>query len=357
MLYLLQAASLESQAPTERVPVAELTAIGFERALLAPQLQLRRQELAKALSRDPAAMTWAAVTARKHLACAADSDDQVITWLAENLVTAIARSLTDEPMHTDTDICKRLPQLAARLAEYESRLTDFDARLEHEKLEAMKELAYGAGHEINNPLANIAARAQTLLKDETHPERARRLAAIHRQAMRAHEMIADLMLFARPPKLKLQPCDVNTVVEHVINGLKEVARERDATIVCGNRAQQFQVCADPTQLGVAIHAVVINALEAIDEGGLVEIEVQATDREGFENARIAVRDNGPGIAEEVRRRMFDPFFSGREAGRGLGFGLSKCWRIVTDHGGQVDVQNWAGGAEVIISLPMADAAA
>ena len=68
---------------------------------------------------------------------------------------------------------------------------------------ALKELAYGASHEINNPLANIAARAQTLLEDEPDPERRRKLTAIHRQAMRAHEMIADLMLFARPPKLEL----------------------------------------------------------------------------------------------------------------------------------------------------------
>ncbi len=87
----------------------------------------------------------------------------------------------------------------ARLDELERR---FDAAVQHAKLEAMKELAYGAGHEINNPLANIATRAQTLLRDETNPERRRKLAAINAQAFRAHEMIADLMLFARPPQMR-----------------------------------------------------------------------------------------------------------------------------------------------------------
>ena len=77
---------------------------------------------------------------------------------------------------------------------YPRKMDDFEQRLEREKLEALKELAYGASHEINNPLANIAARAQTLLDDEIDPERRRKLLAIHRQALRAHEMIADLML-------------------------------------------------------------------------------------------------------------------------------------------------------------------
>jgi C4-dicarboxylate-specific signal transduction histidine kinase len=66
-----------------------------------------------------------------------------------------------------------------------------------------------------------------------------------------------------------------------------------------------------------------------------------------------VRDDGPGISDAVRHHLFDPFFSGREAGRGLGLGLSKCWRIVTDHGGQMVVANpGSGGAEFSILLPM-----
>jgi len=71
-----------------------------------------------------------------------------------------------------------------------------------------------------------------------------------------------------------------------------------------------------------------------------------------------VSDDGPGISEEVRRHMFDPFYSGREAGRGLGFGLSKCWRIVTDHGGQVIVgQSARQGAEISMLLPLVSAPA
>lgn len=257
----------------------------------------------------------------------------------------------------------RLPALLAVLGNYERQLADFDRRLEHEKLESLKELAYGASHEINNPLANIAARAQTLLTDETDPERRRKLSAIHRQAMRAHEMIADLMLFARPPKLNLAACDLRHVVRQVVDEIAPVAHERNIEVACDVSAAAVPLTADETQLAVAIQAVLINSIEAIGEGGRVDVAVRPLwpESEGpAPNApqawgEVVVADDGPGISEAVRQHIFDPFFSGREAGRGLGFGLSKCWRIVTDHGGQVVVSQSTGrGAQLTILLPLAD---
>jgi signal transduction histidine kinase len=67
--------------------------------------------------------------------------------------------------------------------------------------------------------------------------------------------------------------------------------------------------------------------------------------------QIAISDTGPGIPPEVRRHIFDPFYSGREAGRGLGLGLSKCWRIVTMHGGRLDVESTGAGSRFTIHLP------
>src|SRR5881397_2980256 len=85
------------------------------------------------------------------------------------------------------------------ISETVSADADFAAAVEAAKLRALYDFAYGLSHEINNPLANIATRAQTLLVDEKDPERRRKLATIVQQAFKAHEMIADLMLFARPP--------------------------------------------------------------------------------------------------------------------------------------------------------------
>jgi C4-dicarboxylate-specific signal transduction histidine kinase len=357
MLYLLQAADPRGTEPLERVPVAELTALSFERALLAPDHETRLRELATALALDPAVNAWALHAAQANLERSIDTTEEAVAWLAgcleSRLASALARNHEQATPHT-SEIENRLPLLAARLADCEGRLADFSKRLEHEKLQAMKELAYGAGHEINNPLANIAARAQTLLQDEADPERARKLAAIHRQAMRAHEMIADLMLFARPPKLNLTTCDARQIARQVTLELADIAAEQDTEMAFEAGDAPIEVEADATQLAVALQALVKNALEAVGEEGHVRVAVRQTETDKQSLAEISVRDDGPGVSDAVRQRMFDPFFSGREAGRGLGFGLSKCWRIVTDHGGQLVVgRPAAGGAEITIMLKLA----
>ena len=165
-------------------------------------------------------------------------------------------------------------------------------------------------------------------------------------------MIADLMLFARPPKLNLSDCDVRQIAGQVVDELRELAEEQGTTLSCNLTDKSVSVRADSTQLGVALNAVVTNSLEAVGEGGTVIVDVRRNDSAPVALVEIAVRDNGPGISDEVRQHLFDPFFSGREAGRGLGFGLSKCWRIITDHGGYIVVRQPAmAGAEVAIILP------
>ena len=113
---------------------------------------------------------------------------------------------------------------------------------------------------------------------------------------------------------------------------------------------------DATQLAMALRAIVVNALQALGAGGEIEVAVdrQQGEREDVAHrAQIRVRDTGPGIPAEVRRHLFDPYFSGREAGRGLGLGLAKCWRVVTLHGGRVDVNSQVGqGTQFTISLPL-----
>ena len=227
---------------------------------------------------------------------------------------------------------------------------EFSAQLERAKLEAMKELAYGASHEINNPLANIAARAQTLLRDESCEQRRQALQAIHQQAMRAHEMISDLMLFARPPHLVIEPVDLAELLRGVADGLEHECQRRDIRLSLQLPTTPCVVQGDAQQLAVALAALGTNSTEAIGHGGVIEINLKMVDADGM--AAIEVADTGPGISAEVRRHLFDPFYSGREAGRGLGFGLSKCWRIVTDHGGTIVVDDSrTAGAGITLRLP------
>ncbi|HUY36269.1 MAG TPA: ATP-binding protein [Pirellulales bacterium] len=231
--------------------------------------------------------------------------------------------------------------------------TDFQRQLEIEKLEALAEFAAGAGHEINNPLAVIAGRAQLLLRGERDPERRRELAVINGQAMRIHEMIADLMLYARPPQPQVASCDLAALVSSLVVEIRPRAIERSIELSLDVPGVPLVIPADATQLGVALKAMVENALAVLGPGGTIDVRVRwaGDDGRGSE-AEVVVRDNGPGISPEVRRHLFDPFFSGRGAGRGLGMGLAKCWRIVTNHRGRIDVESAPGlGAAFTVRLP------
>lgn len=251
-----------------------------------------------------------------------------------------------------------VPPIFRTLARCRSLEARFDRELETAKLEAIKAFAYGASHEINNPLANISTRAQTLLREERDPERRRKLAVINMQAFRAHELIADLMLFARPPALVLSAVDLVSLADQVVAELKVEAVSQQTVLVRLPVAAPVNVVADPNHLSAALRALCTNALEAVRFGGRVEVSVAGgvtgpTDSDGRAWAEIVVADTGAGIEPEVRRHLFDPYFSGREAGRGLGLGLAKSWRIVVEHGGRIDVDSPPdGGAVFRIRLPV-----
>ncbi|MHB1035392.1 MAG: sensor histidine kinase [Pirellulales bacterium] len=242
----------------------------------------------------------------------------------------------------------RLPCLTARLAHLAKLESQFAATLEKEKLEAMAELAAGAGHEINPVLAIISGRAQLLLHGEKDAERRHQLALVKSQATRVHEMIADMMLFGRPPRPQCKAVELVALVESLRIELEPMAAARRIRIERAGSAEPVTIQADPVQVAVALRAVCVNALEAIGADGRIEIAIAHDD----DLVQITIRDDGPGISPEVRRHLFDPFYSGREAGRGLGLGLSKCWRIVTNHGGQIAVESARGrGATFVITLP------
>lgn len=223
---------------------------------------------------------------------------------------------------------------------------------EREKLASLKQLAYGASHEINNPLANIATRAQLLLASEKDESRKKHLKIIWQQAMRAHEMISDMMLFAHPPEPALQSLDLTALVEQAARELAGQVTEAGWKLRIEIESSHLIAQADRSQLLSALQAIVQNSIESQPNG-----EVTIGCRR-FDEARaiIEVSDNGPGVSSETARHMFDPFYSGREAGRGLGFGLSKAWTIVQLHQGNIRAMSTLGtGTTIAIELPLVPA--
>ena len=231
----------------------------------------------------------------------------------------------------------------------------FDVAVREHRLAAMRELAYGAGHEINNPLANIAARAQALLLEEPDPERRRRLSTIVDQAFRARDMIGGLMVFARPPRPRQETTDVGPLVAGVLEASRPMAAVRGARLEYALPREPLAAWIDGPQVEEAVRAIVVNALEAVDPGGSVVLSVAAADGADDTSGAaclITVKDDGRGMDEETARRALDPFFSGREAGRGIGLGLSKAWRLIDTNGGVLEIDSKPGqGTCVMIRVP------
>lgn len=227
---------------------------------------------------------------------------------------------------------------------------DFQEVLKDEKLKSLKQLAYGASHEINNPLANIASRAQSLMISESSGERRHRLSVIYTQAMRAHEMISDMMLFAHPPKILRTRTDIREVARAQVRELAADLKSREVKIDIRQYPDVESCLVDPVSMAIALKAILENSLEAIGTRGRVLIRIW---RKNELNIGVSISDNGPGVNREHKKHLFDPFFSGREAGRGIGFGLSKAWRIVELHGGSLTLdQSFEGGARFEIDLPI-----
>ena len=249
-----------------------------------------------------------------------------------------------EPFETISGL---LPALMGKLRRLDELENEFSRTLEAEKLESLAELAAGAGHEINNPLAIIGGRAQLLLRDRQSPEHQRELALIIAQVRRANEMIADMRLFSRPPEPEPESFDLAELLNQTVAEFAEQAAERAIELIRTGEIDPVEIEADPIQIGVVFHAILRNAIEAVGREGVVEISLQRSP----EGAEVSVADDGPGVLPEERRHLFDPFYSARQAGRGLGFGLSKAWRIVTNHGGQIEVESEPGeGAVFVVKL-------
>lgn len=264
--------------------------------------------------------------------------------LSDGVLKRIRKSATRMLATEKVDGVGDFHRLLTRLGEIQKLQNDFDGELLRQKLDSMRLLAYGASHEINNPLANVATRAQSLLQDESDPTRRHRLSVIYEQAMRAHEMISDMMLYAHPPKVELGSMDLAECVRSVVRELEP--KLTLTKIQCEFSGRSTLIIGDETKLASAIKSLLVNAIEAIGSEGLIKIALETGDSN---EVRLLISDSGPGIDPEIGANIFDPFFSGREAGRGLGFGLSKVWRIVEMHEGEVERGvSSLGGARFVI---------
>lgn len=219
-----------------------------------------------------------------------------------------------------------------------------------DRLAAMGELTAGVAHEVRNPLGIIRASVQLLEDAKGDPDRIRQTTDVVKQEIdRLDKVIKALLDFGRPSRPTMMRTDPTEVLRDVLLFTGRFASQADVTIEESFPEDLPQVTADPDQLKQVFLNLVTNAVQAMDEvkGGTIRLTAR---REG-DYVALSVSDTGPGIPADELSKVFDPFYSTRDEGTGLG--LTIVHRIIDEHGGHIEVESGSEGTTFTVALPIA----
>jgi two-component system, NtrC family, nitrogen regulation sensor histidine kinase GlnL len=328
---------------------------------------------AEEMLNEPAALYFRAPKGEGHVlpgACAAPEEPREVEAATKNQ-DALPISLRLIPLETEAGALGGTLALFVDLRGEKSRDEQWRRR---DRLASIGALAAGVAHEIRNPLAGIGASAQILARRlPADDPRASFATLIVEEVARLDRIVESLLQFARPATPKLARQSLLPAMEKALTLMHEPAVRQKVALIADRAERVPDLYVDADQILQVIVNVVKNAIQALPEGGEIRVSMgarrkrlversaigrRASDR--LESARpvpeqevieIRVQDNGPGIPAATLARVFDPFYTTRAQGSGLG--LSICQTIVREHGGVIAIESTVGqGTTVTIDLPV-----
>jgi two-component system NtrC family sensor kinase len=261
---------------------------------------------------------------------------------------------------------KMTAEVAGVHAEIEERVQRKTAELDQahrsllssEKMASIGKLAATVAHEVNNPLFGILTYARLTLKEVekgaagSRAEMVENLQIIERESKRCGDIMRNLLTFARQTPSHREPNDLNTLIGRALVLVRHKAELLGIDLRSHLAEGLPAVCCDPGQIQQTVLILLVNATEAMPRGGVLEVTTEMNSAAG--QARILVRDTGPGIPPEVLSQIFDPFFTTKEDQQRTGLGLAVARSIVEQHGGEISVESSPGqGTEFVVALPAA----
>jgi len=226
-----------------------------------------------------------------------------------------------------------------------------EGQLRHaDRLATIGQLAAGVAHELNEPLGNILGFAQLTKKCQDLPKQAEQdIEKVLSASLYAREIVKKLMIFARQMPPRKIMVHLNQLVEEGLNFFESRCAKEGIELVCSLSPDLPEVAADPAQLNQVFVNLVVNALQAMPKGGRLKIQTL----HGRDYLSLIIEDTGMGMAEEVLKKIFTPFFTTKDVGQGTGLGLPVVHGIVTSHGGSIKVESKVGsGTRFEIQLPV-----
>jgi two-component system NtrC family sensor kinase len=227
-----------------------------------------------------------------------------------------------------------------------------EAVAQSEKLAAIGRLAAGVMHEINNPLATIAACAESMaLEAPPSADGPQYVKIIEAEVERCKRIVDGLLDFSRPRAQQRESLQLNMVVERTLFLLNHHSRFKQLTVERQLAPHLPMVHANAEQLIQVLIALLMNAADAMPAKGRVILRTRTATRAG-KHVVLDVQDEGTGIPHDQMARIFEPFYTTKEQGRGTGLGLAICHGIIANHGGRIEVSSEPGkGTRFSVHLP------